>query len=173
MVENVVEVVELLAPPVSAREGPGLVVGAVEVVGEPAEECGHGEVGFAVAKVDGGVEEDRYQFNEDTLWSGHPHDYSHKGAAKHLGTIRQLLFDGKQKEAQDLAGKEFMSVPLRQEAYMAFGDLTVKVANTGEATNYRRALDLASATTTVTPAISTASKRSESMRSTGTGAKAI
>ncbi len=114
---------------------------------EEALPVGNGRLG---AMVFGGVEEDRYQFNEDTLWSGHPHDYSHKGAAKHLGTIRQLLFDGKQKEAQDLASKEFMSMPLRQDAYMAFGDLNVKVADAGKATNYRRELDLASATTTVT-----------------------
>ena len=42
---------------------------------------GNGRLG---AMVFGGVAEDRYQFNEDTLWSGHPHDYAHKGAAKEV-----------------------------------------------------------------------------------------
>ena len=55
-----------------------------------------------------GIDIERIQFNEDTLWSGHPHDYSHKGAVQHLGRIRQLLFDGKQKEAQDLASSSLM-----------------------------------------------------------------
>ena len=58
---------------------------------------GNGRLG---AMMFGGREEDRYQFNEDTLWSGHPHDYAREGAAEHLGEIRQLLFDGKQKEAE-------------------------------------------------------------------------
>ena len=109
----------------------GLVVSATAGVPDPAHEVmfdrpaerweealpvGNGRLG---AMVFGGVTEDRYQFNEDTLWSGHPHDYAHKGAVEHLGEIRQLLFDGKQKEAESLASKEFMSVPLRQEAYHA------------------------------------------------------
>ena len=38
----------------------------------------------------GGMAEARYQFNDDTLFSGEPHDYSHKGAAKHLPEIRRL-----------------------------------------------------------------------------------
>ena len=83
---------------------------------------GNGRLG---AMIFGGVENDRIQFNEETLWTGEPHDYSHKGASKYLGQIRQLLTDGKQKEAEDLAMVEFMSVPIRQKAYQAFGDLNI------------------------------------------------
>ena len=85
-----------------------------------ANPIGNGRLG---AMVFGGTENERIQFNDDTLWFGEPHDYSHKGAAKHLPEIRRLLFEGKQREAEDLAGREFMSVPLRQTPYQPCGDL--------------------------------------------------
>ena len=81
---------------------------------------GNGRLG---AMIFGGVAEERLQFNEDTLWTGQPHEYQHEDAVNFLPTIRQMLFDGKQKEAEDLAMKEFMSVPLRQKTYQAFGDV--------------------------------------------------
>src|SRR5262245_15128265 len=86
---------------------------------------GNGRMG---AMVFGGVESDRYQFNEDTLWTGGPHNYTHRGAAKYLPQIRQLLLDGKQREAERLAAQEFMSIPLRQMAYQPFGDVELQFA---------------------------------------------
>ena len=68
---------------------------------------GNGRIG---AMIFGGVEQDRIQFNEETLWTGAPRGYSRPGAYKHLNTIRQLLFAGKQKEADALAEKEFMGL---------------------------------------------------------------
>lgn len=68
---------------------------------------GNGRLG---AMVFGGVQTDRVQFNEETLWSGYPRDYNKKGAYRYLDSIRGLLFAGKQKEAEDLAGREFMGL---------------------------------------------------------------
>ena len=68
---------------------------------------GNGRIG---AMVFGGVEDDRIQFNEESLWSGKPREYNRTNASIHLDKIRQLLFDGKQKEANDLAEKEFMGL---------------------------------------------------------------
>ena len=109
---------------------------------------GNGHMG---AMVFGGVTTERIQFNEHTVWTGQPHDYAHQGAVKALPEIRRLLQEGraaerearkldpdlksrearekmslaraKQKEAEDLAGKEFMSEPLHQKAYQPCGDL--------------------------------------------------
>ncbi|MFA5327712.1 MAG: glycoside hydrolase family 95 protein [Prolixibacteraceae bacterium] len=100
---------------------------------------GNGRLG---AMIFGGVENDRIQFNEETLWTGAPNDYAHKGAYQYLDQIRQLLFDGKQKVAEDLAEKEFMGVPMRQRAYQAFGDLTISFPDQAEYSNYHRELDL-------------------------------
>ena len=54
----------------------------------------------------GTVENEHIQFNEETLWTGQPHNYAHKGAHNYLDEIRSLLFNGKQKEAEELAMKE-------------------------------------------------------------------
>ncbi len=66
---------------------------------------GNGRIG---AMIFGGIAQDRIQFNEETLWTGEPRSYSRPGAYKYLDSIRQLLFTGKQKEAEALAEKEFM-----------------------------------------------------------------
>jgi alpha-L-fucosidase 2 len=100
---------------------------------------GNGRLG---AMVFGGTADERIQFNEDTLWAGGPRDYSHPGAADALPEIRQLLFEGKQREAEKLAMEKFMSVPLRQVAYQAFGDLRLEFPGHEQVTDYRRELDL-------------------------------
>lgn len=68
---------------------------------------GNGRLG---AMIFGGVDTDRVQFNEETLWTGKPRDYNRKGAYKYLPQIRQVLFEGKQKEAEQLAGEHFMGL---------------------------------------------------------------
>src|SRR5215469_8105874 len=75
---------------------------------------GNGRLG---AMVFGGTTDERIQFNEDTLWKGFPHDYDRAGAHDSLAKIRQLLFDGKTKEASDLTRSNFLSNPVRQKAY--------------------------------------------------------
>jgi alpha-L-fucosidase 2 len=127
---------------------------------EQALPIGSGRMG---AMVFGGAADERIQFNEDTLWTGRPHEYQHEGAVKFLPRIRQLLQEmrqfeaegkpkearAKQKEAEDLAGKEFMSVPLHQKAYQPFGDLRIKFPGHEAATDYRRDLDLDTAVASV------------------------
>jgi alpha-L-fucosidase 2 len=107
---------------------------------------GNGRLG---AMVYGGVRREHLQFNEDTLWTGAPRSYAHAGAAEHLGRIRQLLFEGKQREAEKLATETFMSVPLRQERYQPFGDIFIEFAGHDVVTDYRRQLDLDSAIASV------------------------
>src|SRR5207344_2391980 len=58
---------------------------------------GNGRLG---AMVFGGAAHERIQFNESTVWTGEPHDYAHKGASQSLAKIRELLWAGKQKEAE-------------------------------------------------------------------------
>jgi alpha-L-fucosidase 2 len=108
---------------------------------------GNGRMG---AMVFGGVPDERIQFNEDTLWKGHPHDYVRAGAQDHLAEIRQLVFAGKAKEAADVVRKYFLSDPVRQKAYQPFGDLHFHFIGCTNATDYRRELDLDSAIARVT-----------------------
>jgi alpha-L-fucosidase 2 len=103
---------------------------------------GNGRLG---AMVYGGTAHERIQFNESTVWTGEPHDYAHVGAAKYLPQIRELLFAGKQAEAERLATQEFMSVPVRQKAYQAFGEILIDQNLSGDVSGYRRSLNLETA----------------------------
>jgi alpha-L-fucosidase 2 len=108
---------------------------------------GNGRLG---AMIYGDLAKERLQFNEDTLWSGKPHEYQHEGAVKYLAEIRKLLADGKQKEAEKLAGKEFMSQPLGQKKYLPFGDVYIELPNSEQVSDYRRDLNLNTAVASVT-----------------------
>jgi hypothetical protein len=70
---------------------------------------GNGRLG---AMVFGGVEKERIQLNENTIWSGNRSDFDREGAYKHLDEARKLLFEGKYVEAGALVGREFMGEPV-------------------------------------------------------------
>ncbi|UCF15495.1 MAG: glycoside hydrolase family 95 protein, partial [Phycisphaerales bacterium] len=107
---------------------------------------GNGRLG---AMIFGGPARERLQFNEDTLWTGEPHEYHSDRAAQYLPTVRKLIFEGRQREAQDLAAEHMMSVPLRQEKYQPFGDLLLTFPGHEQFSDYRRQLDIDSAVATV------------------------
>jgi alpha-L-fucosidase 2 len=75
---------------------------------------GNGRLG---AMVFGGVEQERIQFNEGTLWTGRPREYARPGAVQYLPQIRQLLAAGKQAEAEALAAQHFMGQQDHEETY--------------------------------------------------------
>ena len=101
------------------------------------------------AMIFGGVQRERIQLNETSLWAGGPHDYDNPEALEALPEIRRLVFEGKTKEAAELADKKFMSKPLGQLQYQTVGDLNLKFHYLHQSSSYRRTLDLDSATSTV------------------------
>jgi alpha-L-fucosidase 2 len=105
---------------------------------------GNGRLG---AMVFGGVAEDRIQMNEDTFWSGRPHNYSVEGAASSLAEVRRLLFTGQEEAAARLAGKTMMGKPIFQQGYQPLADLNLKFDHHVEASDYRRELDIQSGVT--------------------------
>ena len=48
------------------------------------------------------------QINEETIWAGQPNNVVNPNAKKVLPKVRQLIFEGKYKEAQELANAEVM-----------------------------------------------------------------
>ncbi len=100
---------------------------------------GNGRLG---AMIFGGIADERIQFNEDTLWTGHPHDYANTNALQALPQIRELLAAGKNKEAGALAKSNFLGTPSRQKAYQPFGDLHLHFLGADHPADYRRELDL-------------------------------
>ena len=110
-----------------------------------------GNGGFG-GMVYGGTNRERIQFNDDTLFTGEPHDYAHEGAVKYLPELRRLLFEGKQGEAHKLGNREFMSVNTRggnhQEAYQPFGTVELFFPGHEDYSDYYRELDLRDAIAT-------------------------
>lgn len=112
---------------------------------KPAEQwtdalpVGNGRLG---AMIFGGVEQDRIQFNEETLWTGEPRDYSRDGAVAYLDDIRQLLFEGKQAEAEKLAGEKFMGRRSNEDDYEKLKeDWLKKVRSAGYQSPAQRTFD--------------------------------
>ncbi|MBT3374837.1 MAG: glycoside hydrolase family 95 protein [Lentisphaerae bacterium] len=145
-----------LSPPVTGNCAPAAGSSEAEWClwyREPAEgweeacPIGNGSMGGMIY---GGVTREQIQFNEDTIWTGEPHDYVHEGAAAVLPELRRLLAEGRQGEAEALAMDRFMSVPLSQHAYQPCGDLWVDAPGHDSVTGYRRVLDLERALSVVT-----------------------
>jgi len=66
---------------------------------------GNGRIGIMP---DGGIARETVVLNEISLWSGAPQDADNPAAYESLDKIRQLLFEGKNDEAQDLMYSTFV-----------------------------------------------------------------
>lgn len=86
----------------------------------------------------GGVREDRFQLNDDTLWSGTPSVGANPDALPALHEIRQALFEGRWSDVDPIALR--MQGPY-SEAYMPMGDLRLRFV-AEEPSGYQRGLDL-------------------------------
>jgi len=114
-------------------------------VWEEALPIGNGKLG---AMIFGGVSDERIQLNESTLWDGFAQDASNPNALKALPEVRRLLFENKNNEAVELAGKTMMGIPSRIKPYQSLGELWLDMPLTN-AENYTRSLDLSTAIATV------------------------
>ena len=99
------------------------------------------------AMVYGGTAREELQLNEETFWAGGPYDNDNKNARYVLPVVRQLIFENKNWDAQNLvdanffAGKHGMS-------YMTVGNLFLDFPGHDQATDYYRDLDISNATAT-------------------------
>jgi len=108
---------------------------------------GNGRLGGMVF---GGIDEERIQLNEGTIWAGGPYDPVNPSAGKVMPKIRSLLLERKSEEATKLWKDSAMAIPLHQPAYQTLGNLVLKnVLPGGEVKDYRRKLDLTNAISSV------------------------
>ena len=113
---------------------------------EEALPVGNGRVS---AMVFGQVASERLQLNEGTLWAGGPYNPVNPNAKDALPEVRELVFEGKYKEAADLVNAKVIAKPRGQMPYQTVGDLILTFSGLSDVQDYRRELDLESATATV------------------------
>jgi len=108
-------------------------------VWENALPVGNGRLG---AMVYGNVPQETLQLNEGTVWSGSPNRNDNPNALAVLPEIRQLIFDGKQKEAEQLANKSILTKKSNGQMFQPVGNLLLTFAGHDTYTDYYRELDI-------------------------------
>ncbi len=104
--------------------------------------------GRLAAMVFGGIDRERIALNEDTLTSGEPpSDLRSLDIAKSYDHVRALIAENRTVEADNFIKANWLG--RNQPCYQPLGDLWMEIEGRGEATGYRRWLDLATATTGV------------------------
>jgi alpha-L-fucosidase 2 len=107
---------------------------------------GNGRLG---AMVFGGIVHERLQLNEDTVWAGRPYDPVNPDAKDALPEVRRLIAGREYTDAAKLVAAKVLSKPLAQMPYETLGDLALTFPQVDSVQNYRRDLDLTTATTHV------------------------
>jgi len=98
--------------------------------------------GRLAAMVYGGVETERLQLNEGTVWAGGPYTPANPEGLAALPEIRRLIFAEKWHEAQALINAKFLGIPAPELPYQTVGHLTLDFPAPGTVSDYRRELDL-------------------------------
>jgi alpha-L-fucosidase 2 len=96
----------------------------------------------------GGTNVAQLQLNEETFWSGGPHNNNSKTSINYLDEVRNLIFNGKESDAENIINQQFVKGPHGMR-YLSLGSLKFTFTSfKGTAvTDYYRELDLKTAVT--------------------------
>ena len=100
---------------------------------------GNGKIG---AMVFGGVEQEKLQINEESVWAGPPIPENRVGAYTSIEKARELIFQGDYAEANKLVQDDVMGPRIAPRSYQPLGDLILNFKLESAPTNYRRELDI-------------------------------
>ena len=98
------------------------------------------------AMVYGKTDVEEIQLNEETFWSGSPHNNNSPEAKAHLQKVRRLIFAGKEEEAHAILDKYFFKGPHGMR-FLPLGSVKLKLGH-NEVSHYRRELTLGDALNT-------------------------
>ncbi|WP_419194867.1 glycosyl hydrolase family 95 catalytic domain-containing protein [Novipirellula herctigrandis] len=85
---------------------------------------------------------DVFYLNEETVWSGGPHDYTNVGSHQYLEPLRKLIREEKYDEAAEFGAAHSLGVPRKQQGYQNLGKLHLECQGHDSYSDYRRQLDL-------------------------------
>jgi len=131
--------IAMLTPPLQAADDLVLWYRQPAAAWVEALPVGNGRLGGMVF---GGIETERIQLNEESLWAGHPRERDRVGAYKHLSEARRLFFEGEYAEGEKLMQKEFMGPRIAPLSHQTLGDLWLEFDHSKDVRGYRRELNL-------------------------------
>jgi len=129
---------------------------------ENALPIGNGRLG---AMIYGNVDKETIQLNESTVWSGSPNRNDNPLALDSLAIIRQLIFDGKQKEAERVANRVIITKKSHGQMFQPVGSLQLAFNGHDNYTNYYRELDIEKAKTKTSYTVDNVTYTRESLAS--------
>ena len=100
------------------------------------------------AMVYGGAAREELQLNDETFWSGGPHNNNSSRSLGLLQEVRDLIFAGREEEAAQIVGEDFIVGPHGMK-YLTLGSLVLDFEGIGETEDFYRDLDLRNATASV------------------------
>jgi len=98
------------------------------------------------AMVYGGTDTEEIQLNEETFWSGSPHDNNSTESLVALDEVRRLIFAGNEQQATKLIDRHFIKGPHGMR-FLPLGSLKLSLGHK-DVTGYRRELNLGDAVAT-------------------------
>ena len=98
------------------------------------------------AMIYGGTDTEEIQLNEETFWSGSPHDNNSAEARDSLQAVRDSIFAGKEEAAHAIIDKNFFKGPHGMK-YLPLGSVKLKLGHV-DVSDYRRELSLSNALNT-------------------------
>ena len=99
------------------------------------------------AMIYGDVKTEEIQLNEETFWSGSPYYNNSPESKEHLQEVRQLIFEGKEKEASNLIDQYFIKGPHGMR-FLPVGSVKLAFHRKDDTSSYRRQLNLGTAIAT-------------------------
>lgn len=109
---------------------------------------GNGRLG---AMTYGGIEEEKLELNESTMWSGQYNENQNKPFGREkMNQLRKLFFEGKLSEGNRIAGDNLHGNQTSFGTHLPIGDLKMQfIYPEGKVTDYRRSLSLDEAVSSV------------------------
>ena len=107
---------------------------------------GNGRIGGMVY---GNPYYDIISLNEDSIWSGGYRKRNNMTALENLQKVRDLLFEEKISEAEEIVHDAFCGTPVNQRHYMPLGDFIIEQRGLGDINSFKRKLDLERAVSSV------------------------
>ena len=98
------------------------------------------------AMIYGGTDTEEIQLNEETFWSGSPHDNNNPAAKAHLQEVRDSIFAGKEEAAHNIIEQNFFKGPHGMR-FLPLGSVKLSLGHT-DVTSYRRELNIGTALNT-------------------------